>query len=126
MLLAALLLITQFTGEGIATLTGTLWLKGRFGEMVRLDGVTVGIATAGGVTAAVFSTLAGLASLAGGHLSDREGRWRVLAVSLVLAVAGFAGLASGGSLAVFACGVMLLALSAFELARGASRPPQAI
>jgi MFS family permease len=45
-LLAALLLITQFTGEGIATSTLTLWLQGRFGQIVALDGITLGIATA--------------------------------------------------------------------------------
>jgi DHA1 family multidrug resistance protein-like MFS transporter len=111
LLLAALFLITQFTGEGIATSTLTLWLKERFGEIVRLDGVTLGIATAGGIVAAAFSTLAGIAGPAGGHLSDRFGRSRVLLVSLALAIAGFVGLASGASLQIFAGGVALLAIS---------------
>jgi len=110
-LLAALLLITQFTGEGIATSTLTLWLQGRFGQIVALDGITLGIATAGGIVAAVFSILAGIAGPAGGQLSDRYGRLAVIVGSLILAILGFVPLAAGGSVAAFALGVVLLAVS---------------
>ena len=77
-LLAALFLITQFTGEGIATSTLTLWLQDRFGQIVTLDGVELGIATAGG------------------HLSDRFGRLADVAGSLLLAILGFLRLAVAG------------------------------
>jgi len=110
-LLAALLLITQFTGEGIATSTLTLWLQSRFGQIVALDGITLGIATAGGIVAATFSILAGIAGPAGGHLSDRYGRLSVIVGSLILAILGFVPLAAGGSVAAFALGVVLLAVS---------------
>ncbi len=110
-LLAALLLITQFTGEGIATSTLTLWLQSRFGQIVALDGITLGIATAGGIVAATFSILAGIAGPAGGHLSDRYGRLAVIVGSLILAILGFVPLAAGGSVAAFALGVVLLAVS---------------
>ena len=110
-LLAALLLITQFTGEGIATSTLTLWLQSRFGQIVALDGITLGIATAGGIVAAAFSILAGIAGPAGGHLSDRYGRLAVIVGSLILAILGFVPLAAGGSVAAFALGVVLLAVS---------------
>ncbi len=110
-LLAALLLITQFTGEGIATSTLTLWLQDRFGQVVALEGLTLGIAAAGGIVAAVFSILAGIAGPAAGHLSDRYGRARIIVVSLILAILGFVWLAAGGSVAAFALGVVLLALS---------------
>jgi len=110
-LLAALLLITQFTGEGIATSTLTLWLQSRFGQMVALDGITLGIATAGGIVAAVFSILAGIAGSAAGQLSDRYGRLAVIVGSLILAILGFVPLAAGGSVAEFALGVVLLAVS---------------
>ena len=108
---AGLFLITQFAGEGVATSTLTLWLQGHFGQMVRLDGIVVGIATAGGVVAAVFSILAGVAGPAGGHLSDRIGRPAVVTGSLVLAIIGFIRLMSGGSAGAFAVGVALLAIS---------------
>jgi MFS family permease len=111
LLLAALLLITQFTGEGIATSTLTLWLQSRFGQIVALDGITVGIATAGGIVAAAFSILAGIAGPAGGHLSDRYDRRAVIVGSLILAILGFVPLATGGSVAAFALGVVLLAVS---------------
>ena len=110
-LLAALLLITQFTGEGIATSTLTLWLQSRFGQIVALDGITLGIATAGGIVAAAFSILAGIAGPAGGQLSDRYGRLAVIVGSLILAILGFVPLAAGGSVAAFALGVVLLAVS---------------
>jgi MFS family permease len=110
-LLVALLLITQFTGEGIATSTLTLWLQSRFGQIVALDGITLGIATAGGIVAAVFSILAGIAGPAGGQLSDRYGRLAVIVGSLILAILGFVPLAAGGSVAAFALGVVLLAVS---------------
>jgi MFS family permease len=109
--LAALFLVTQFAGEGIATSTLTFWLKERFGEIVALDGLTMGIATAGGIVAGAFSLLAGVAGPAGGHLSDRVGRPAVVAASLILAIAGFIGLATGASVEVFAAGVGLLAIS---------------
>jgi MFS family permease len=109
--LAALFLITQFTGEGIATATLTLWLQDRFGQIVALDGLTVGIATAGGIVAAAFSLLAGIAGPAAGHLSDRVGRLAVVAGSLCLAAVGFLRLAIGGSIGAFAFGVALLAVS---------------
>jgi len=109
--LAALLLITQFTGEGIATSTLTLWLQSRFGQIVALDGITLGIATAGGIVAATFSILAGIAGPAGGQLSDRYGRLAVIVGSLILAILGFVPLAAGGSVAAFALGVALLAVS---------------
>jgi len=109
--LAGLFLITQFAGEGIATSTLTLWLQEHFGGAVRLDGIAVGIATAGGVAAATFSLLAGAAGPAGGHLSDRIGRPAVIVAGLLLAVAGFLRLATGGSLGAFAAGVALLAVS---------------
>jgi MFS transporter, DHA1 family, multidrug resistance protein len=109
--LAALLLITQFTGEGIATSTLTLWLQSRFGQTVALDGIMLGIATAGGIVAAAFSILAGVAGPAAGHLSDRYGRLAVIVGSLIMAILGFVRLAAGGSMAAFALGVVLLAVS---------------
>ena len=111
LLLAVLFLITQFTGEGIATSTLTLWLQNRFGQIVALAGIELGIATAGGIVAAAFSLLAGIAGPAGGHLSDRFGRLAVVAGSLLLAILGFLRLAIEGSAAAFALGVTLLAVS---------------
>jgi MFS family permease len=111
---AALFLITQLAGEGVVLSTVSLLLQQRFGPSaaVSLGGLTLGVASAGGLLLALRSALAGGVGPLAGHLSDHgAGRWPVIAGSLVLGVAGFGMLFYAGSLWGIVLGIVLGAVS---------------
>jgi len=111
---AALFLITQLAGEGVVLSTVSLLLQQRFGPSaaVSLGGLTLGVASAGGLLLALRSALAGGVGPLAGHLSDgTTGRWPVIAGSLVMGVAGFGMLFSANSLWNIVLGIVLGAVS---------------
>jgi MFS family permease len=105
-------LILQFTGEGVVLSTLSLLLQQRFGQWVALGGVTLGVASAGGVLLALRSLLAGVAGPVAGHLSDAQtGRWPLIAASFAVGVLGFGVLSFATSAWALALGVALAAIS---------------
>ena len=111
---AGLFTITQLAGEGVVLSTVSLLLQQRFGPSaaVSLGGLTLGVASAGGLLLALRSTLAGGVGPLAGHLSDgTAGRWPVIAGSLVMGVAGFGTLFYAGSLWGIVLGIVLGAIS---------------
>ncbi|MEA3310054.1 MAG: MFS transporter [Chloroflexota bacterium] len=88
-----ILLITQFTGEGIALSTISFLLQQRLSVDLSWAGLTLGVASAGGLLLALRSVVASGAGILAGQFSDRRGsRWPVIAGSLVLGMIAFAGL----------------------------------
>jgi len=111
---AGLFMITQLAGEGVVLSTVSLLLQQRFGPSaaVSLGGLTLGVASAGGLLLALRSALAGGVGPLAGHLSDgTAGRWPVIAGSLVMGVAGFGTLFYAGSLWGIVLGIVLGAIS---------------
>ena len=114
LVVAGLFLITQLAGEGVVLSTVSLLLQQRFGPSaaVSLGGLTLGVASAGGLLLALRSALAGGVGPLAGHLSDgTTGRWPVIAGSLVMGVAGFGMLFSANSLWNIVLGIVLGAVS---------------
>jgi len=107
-----LLLITKFAGEGVILSTTSLLIQQHFGSNVTLGGLTLGVASAGGVLLALRSLLAGATGPLTGYLSDSGiGRWTVIAGSLALGVAGFSLLSYATSSSVILLGIVLGAVS---------------
>jgi len=111
---AGLFMITQLAGEGVVLSTVSLLLQQRFGPsaVVSLGGLTLGVASAGGLLLALRSALAGGIGPLAGHLSDgTAGRWPVIAGSLVAGLAGFGMLFYATSLPTILWGIVLGAIS---------------
>jgi MFS family permease len=106
-------LLIQFAGEGITLSTVTLLLQQRFGHSVILLGLTLGVASAGGLLLGVRSLLAGAVGPLIGHVSDVAAkRWPLIVAGLGLAVLGFGLLAWAISLWQIVLGIVLGAAGA--------------
>jgi MFS family permease len=112
---AGLFTITQLAGEGVVLSTVSLLLQQHLGQAsaaVSLGGLTLGVASAGGLLLALRSLLAGGIGPLAGHLSDgTAGRWPVIAGSLVAGLAGFGMLFYATSLPTILWGIVLGAIS---------------
>jgi len=107
------ILLIQFAGEGITLSTVTLLLQQRFGHSVILLGLTLGVASAGGLLLGVRSLLAGAVGPLIGHVSDVAAkRWPLIVAGLGLAVLGFGLLAWAISLWQIVLGIVLGAAGA--------------
>lgn len=111
---AALLLfgVTVFGGDGVLLSTTSLLIQQRLGNLVTLDGVQLGVATASGVLIAVFALLAGITGPLAGRLSDRSsGRVPVIAAALLCGLLCFGGLIFARSLPLVLVCIALGAVS---------------
>lgn len=111
-----LYLINFFASNGILMSTISLYLGERFGERIRLAGLTWGTASLGGLMLALRSLAAMLAGPTAGYLSDRRGeRWTVIVGGLLLGATGFLVLVWSGSLVWLVLGVVIVALGSGAL-----------
>lgn len=109
---AFLYMITVFVGDGVILSTLSLLLQQRMGLPVAAGGVVLGVAAAAGLLLGLRALLAGIAGPIAGHLSDIwRARWPVIAVSLVVGVAGLGLLAYAQALSLIVVGVALAAVS---------------
>jgi MFS family permease len=121
-LVAGLYLITQLAGEGVVLSTVSLLLQQRFGPVVSVGGLVLGVASAGGLLLALRSLLAGAVGPLAGHLSDarpgrtRSGRWSVVVASLVVGASAFGLLSCAAAWRAASLGSIVLGvvLSAFS------------
>jgi MFS family permease len=103
-------LLTLFTGSGVLMSTISLYLGQRFGDDVSFGGLTLGVASLGGLTLALRSSLSMLAGPAAGYLSDRRGeRWTAVLGGVLLGAVGFLVLALGAGVGGIVGGVALVA-----------------
>lgn len=104
-------LITQLAGEGIVLSTVGLLLEERFGEIIALGNLEIGVATLSGLLLGLRSLLAAVSGVIGGRISDMaRSRWPVMVSSLVAGMAGFVLLAVAPSLGSLTLGVVLGAI----------------
>ena len=105
-------LMTFFAGNGVVMSTISLYLKQNFGDEISIWGVTVGVASLGGMLLATRSLMGMLAGPISGHLSDRRGdRWSFVVGGVILGGVGFGILILGGEIWTVPLGVVLIALS---------------
>jgi len=108
----SLYLITQLAGEGIVLSTVNLLLLQKFGEVVSLGTLTLGVATVSGLILGLRSLLAGITGPVAGHLSDGgRGRRPIILASLALGMISFTLLAFADTLPAIVLGVVLSAVS---------------
>jgi MFS family permease len=97
----ALLGINRVVIAGILASTFGVFLKGIFGESVRVGGIELGVATLTGLGLGLSTLSSMLFTPLVGSVSDRAGnRWRVAAAGLTAGTAGFGLMAWGWPLTV--------------------------
>jgi len=109
-------LATFFANSGVVMSTISLYLTQCFGAEIRVGGMTIGVASAGGMLLTMRSLMGMVAGPVSGCLSDRRGdRWPVVRWGVVTGIAGFALLIIGTSVWTIPLGVVLIALSSGAL-----------
>jgi MFS family permease len=86
-------------GSGVVVATFGLWLLERYGETISIASIAVGVASFNGVVLSARFLGDVVWGPFAGHLSDRLGRVRAIALAGGLAVLGLVGLSLSGSLA---------------------------
>jgi putative MFS transporter len=102
----------RFVVAGMISATMGLLLKQQWGNSVRLNGLSVGVATLTGLMLGLSTLTSMWAAPLAGHWSDRLGsRWRVAAAGLLAGVVGLGFLAAGLPPAAILLGVVLTAIA---------------
>ena len=105
-------LMTFFAGNGVVMSTISRYLQQNYGDEISILGVTIGVASLGGMLLATRSLTGMLAAPISGHLSDRRGdRWSFVVGGIILGGAGFGVLILGREIWTVPLGVILIALS---------------
>ena len=108
----SLYMITKLAGEGIVLSTVSLLLQQRFGGVISLGTLSLGVATVSGLILGLRSLLAGITGPVAGHLSDgRRGRGPIILASLALGMISFTLLAFAYTLPAIVLGVALSSVS---------------
>jgi MFS family permease len=105
-------LMTFFAANGVVMSTISLYLKQNYGDQISIWGVTLGVASLGGMLLATRSLVGMLSGPISGHLSDRRGdRWSFVVGGIILGGVGFGVLILGREIWTVPLGVVLIALS---------------
>jgi MFS family permease len=106
-----LYLLSTFIGDGIVLSTLSLYLKQQYGEAITFEGLTLRIASMGGLLLGLRGLVAALTAPIAGYLSDQGGDRRVVSIAgAALGMTGMLLLAWSTAPGTLIAGVLLIAL----------------